>query len=443
MAIATGLVRAAANTAVAEQTFTDTNMTATPTAAIFHVVAATADGEAADGIRWSVGATDGTNEWATGCSNENGVGTTNAARRGTEDEVILILDFAGGIDGEANFVSFGAGSVTVNWGNLPSSAWLVTVYLFTVDNAEAGVYTPNETVGLTVTVTPNFQSTLIFASGDANLFNDSEDAHAQLSFGVCDASLNQLCIATRFATGVAAEAIKYRIRSDRIYIDANNNAANEITSITATEFVVTTRDVNNSSNERVGYLALDTGSISTFVGAIDVPNAAAETDYDVGFESQIAGFGLGLGEAFDTLYQDDLADSSGVGVATPNDEFCNVITADDGAGTTDNQSLSDNKIIVIPDSTGAADIEADFVSFTSPNVTVDYTNVSANVKKGFIWAIEIETPEALPVVEPPRNVEGFMYIEQITYTEPYGLSLVGGDDQRLAVFLAQRGLPGI
>ncbi len=43
----------------------------------------------------------------------------------------------------------------------------------------------------------------------------------------------------------------------------------------------------------------------------------------------------------------------------------------------------------------------------------------------------------------PRDTAGLMYIEQITYTEPYVLRLIGGDDQRLAVFLAQRGLPGI
>lgn len=38
--------------------------------------------------------------------------------------------------------------------------------------------------------------------------------------------------------------------------------------------------------------------------------------------------------------------------------------------------------------------------------------------------------------------ESLMYIEQVVYTEPYQLTLIGGDDQRLSVFLAQRGLPG-
>lgn len=39
--------------------------------------------------------------------------------------------------------------------------------------------------------------------------------------------------------------------------------------------------------------------------------------------------------------------------------------------------------------------------------------------------------------------ESLMYIEQTTFTEPYGLQLVGGDDERLAVYLAQRGLSSL
>ena len=36
-----------------------------------------------------------------------------------------------------------------------------------------------------------------------------------------------------------------------------------------------------------------------------------------------------------------------------------------------------------------------------------------------------------------------MYIEEVKFTEPNGLELFGGEDQRLKVFLAQKGLPGV
>lgn len=40
----------------------------------------------------------------------------------------------------------------------------------------------------------------------------------------------------------------------------------------------------------------------------------------------------------------------------------------------------------------------------------------------------------------PLLAENLMYIEQVKYTEPYGLQLTGGDDQRMQTFLAQMGL---
>ena len=40
----------------------------------------------------------------------------------------------------------------------------------------------------------------------------------------------------------------------------------------------------------------------------------------------------------------------------------------------------------------------------------------------------------------PILAENLMYIEQVKYTEPYGLQLTGGDDQRMQTFLAQMGL---
>lgn len=39
------------------------------------------------------------------------------------------------------------------------------------------------------------------------------------------------------------------------------------------------------------------------------------------------------------------------------------------------------------------------------------------------------------------GLNDLMYIERMTFREPYGIQLTGGDDDRLNVFLAQRGLP--
>lgn len=49
----------------------------------------------------------------------------------------------------------------------------------------------------------------------------------------------------------------------------------------------------------------------------------------------------------------------------------------------------------------------------------------------------------LHTVDTSLGQKDTMYIEQMTFREPYGVQLVGNDDERLEVFLAQRGLPAI
>lgn len=431
MAIETGIARAAAITGGGPtQTFTDGNMTQTVNAALFVGVAATVDGTPASDVAMSIGAADsGLNQFVSCIQDEDGQLTTDTGRRGATDECIMFLTQTGSIDGEANISSFGTGSVTVNWGSLPGTAWLITVYLFSVDNAEAGTLNPSDSIGGTVTVTPSFQSTLIFGVNHGQQYNDSFNNNAQLSFGMCDENLNQGHENQESATGQGSTSLRFRIRNDSFSgaIATGADTWHEITSITATTFVVTTRNATQT-NMRVGYLALDTGDRNTFVDNVAIPNSAVETDYNVGFASQIAGFVQGLGEADNTTYTNDLANSFGASAATENDEFTQMSSSDDGAGTTVTRSLSDNQIIAILDPPTTLDIEATFVSFTSPNVTVDFSNVATNAKRTVIWAIEAEGAPA-----PTPGTIGFVTAGTETFSKPtYELWLTDGFGNRLA-----------
>lgn len=49
----------------------------------------------------------------------------------------------------------------------------------------------------------------------------------------------------------------------------------------------------------------------------------------------------------------------------------------------------------------------------------------------------------LHTVDTSLGQKDLMYIEQMTFREPYGVQLVGNDDERLEVFFAQRGLPAL
>lgn len=73
-----------------------------------------------------------------------------------------------------------------------------------------------------------------------------------------------------------------------------------------------------------------------------------------------------------------------------------------------------------------------------------FNRALSSVEVNSIFTEGIATPSAAgaaveaPAEQLPRDL---MYIEQVTFTEPYRCTLVGGDDQRLEVYLTQRGLP--
>lgn len=60
-------------------------------------------------------------------------------------------------------------------------------------------------------------------------------------------------------------------------------------------------------------------------------------------------------------------------------------------------------------------------------------------------ATEVKPWDMIPdrILRTVDDLSDDMYVEQATFREPYQLQLVGGDDERLSIFLKQRGLPGL
>ncbi len=105
----------------------------TPKLAVFTITSCTADATTTAHNRWGMGATDGTNEACITYHDEDAGGSAVANRWGTTTKCIAISNTGSvGPDGEAEFVSFSNNSVTINWTNAPSSAFLMTVELYEV-----------------------------------------------------------------------------------------------------------------------------------------------------------------------------------------------------------------------------------------------------------------------------------------------------------------------
>lgn len=411
MTVAMGVVRAAANTSTGDQDFRDPNMTVTPTAALLYITRATADGVAADHAIIGGGAAKSTTErFAWSIHSEHALGTTDANKIFMTDQCICLLDSTGtAVDGEADFVSFladvGAGAgVRINWGNAPASAYLVTVVLFAADNVACGTYTTGAAASNTTTVTPGFElSDLFLVSTGQGSSLDTIEANALLSMGVAhyDGAITQR-VATIFdRDNAAAVGVTSQARTDRVALEIGNTGAevwgSELTAVTATQFTVTQRTAGGGSDV-VGYLALDFGSVGSWVGNTASPTSTGNQAISApSFTPQGVMMFLSAMEAFATAYTDTRAGSYGISAFTADDEYSNTISIEDASDPSNTQSLSDDTAVNMPSDAGVALCVASFVSMDANGWTLNHTAVAATAKIWFAFALEQDAPPASAV----------------------------------------------
>lgn len=414
MTVAMGVVRAAANTSTGNQDFRDPNMSVTPTAAMFFITRATADGVAADHAIVGGGAAKSTTErWAWSIHSEHALGTTDANKIFMADQCICLLDSAGtAVDGEADFVSFladvGAGAgVRINWGNAPASAYLVTVVLFAADNVACGTYTTGAAASNTTTVTPGFElSDLFTVSTGQGSSLDTIETNAPLSMGVAHydgATITQRAAAIFDRDNAAVVGVASQGRTDRVALEIGNTGAeiwgSELTAVTATQFTVTQRTAGGGGDV-VGYLALDFGSVGSWVGDTASPTATGNQAISTpGFPVQGVMMFLSAMEAFATAYTDTRAGSYGISVFTANDEYSNTISIEDASDPSNTQSLSDDTAVNMPGDAGAALCTASFVSMNANGWTLNHTAVAGTAKIWFAFALEQDAPPVSAVGE--------------------------------------------
>lgn len=449
MSVVIATTRAAAQVAGGNQDITTADLDElTPGAAFFVATYATSDGVAANNAVLGLGAATSSAQWAVCARSENGVGTSDASRRWTDDECIQIQNPTdGSIDGEANFVSWITNGVRINWGNAPAAGYLITVLFFagtdlsaTVGNVTLG----NQNVESDINTIGFRPDVVLLASPGVATKDANVPGGSFISFGaaVDDGSDTQRCWAGYALDGQAVSFVE-AIFSENYGCGQINAGAwiwgGEVSNFDADGFSITPRLGN--SNDAACYLALEfNGNIEYDLMTIDSPTAVGDhTVTGVGFLPQAAVLGLTQLTVVGVVVSTGDAGSLGVSVLDEDDQFCNSIQDEDAQGTTDTQSLSDDQVINFPDDDGTQAHVATFTGFNGDGWDWNFTATEGTAVKW--WALSFGVPAGpAPVEITARNI---MYIEQVTFREPYGLQLVGGDDERLDIFLTQRGLPGL
>jgi hypothetical protein len=404
MGVTIATTRVACNTATGDQTITTADLgSLTPKAAMFICSKGVTDGTAAADAALCMGATDGTNQRVASVFSEDNEATSDCAYRGATDEVVMIIDDVGNVDGEANFKNFTSNGVVITWGDAPAAAYLLTVIFFAGTDLSAHVneFTSSAIADGEVDVTdPGFEPDQVIVFAHRGAFNDTAAQACSPTIGFCDngVSVVQGSINMAELNGQAACTMFAISRNDRVCQNINASGAGlygdiELASFDASGFSSFTRRIADNT---VGYLALAFGGAAEhWVGTITSPTSTGnDAQTGPGFTPQFVMIAPSFIVAEDTLEEDGDAGSYGIGVFDGDDEYCTSIAMEDAQGTMDTQSLSDDTAINLPLDDGGAGFTASFVSFDANGWTLNFSATDGTARQWVALAIGEESAAA-------------------------------------------------
>jgi len=411
--ISSAIVRAAANTSTGDQSFTTPDFGGgTPKACIVIYNEATADGTAINELRQTVGfATGSTNRNCGSCNSEHGQGASDASGHIDADKIIraMAMGSSGTTYAEADFVEFLTDGIKINWSTAPSSAHLITVILLggsdlsAFASSTAMLDIDNNTIDETgVGFQPDIVLGMILDSGVAS-------GHGPLNLGVgwdnagtiverCNSQYHKNGVTTMDVSNAFVDTgfvnSKFRTSAEDFYV--------ELSDFDSSGFSHTTRSGGANACTMVWMALKFGGSESVHFGTYTTPvTGGNKAETGPGFKPQLVIMGVTGSEAINTHYDDNRGGTWGVGVFTPDSEFCNSGSDEDGVTTSNTQSLSDNVALNVPDDDGTAETTASFVSMDANGFTLNYSVAPATAKLYWMLSIEEEAAAGRP---PQRRI---------------------------------------
>ena len=342
-----------------------------------------------------VGGGDGTNEWLAYGSSEDAIATTNTNRKAMEDHSIFMGTPGGSRDGWATFNAFVTDGIELNVDNTFDGDYQLTVILLGGDDlsVDAGVWNPNATQNLTTTVTTGFETNALFVF---SVGRNSDTGSApldilELSKGLLSydgTTIRQAFSVINEADNAAAGEPSAQASASRVQGAITSESLDyttEITSVTSTTFVATTRDGGADASDDICYLALNLPSdMEAWVGVVDSATSTGSEAYTPTGLSVKGQFLLQIQTLIDTLDSlktDSQAGGVGIGVSTASASFSHSINIEDAAATTNTQSWIETDSVAIEDDDGTALLQASFTSFDSAGWTQNYSAADGTARK--------------------------------------------------------------
>lgn len=365
----------------------------TPKAAIFIHGQATALDAVDASLVWSVGFTDGTNQFSAATIDVALQGTTDTKRRQATDEVIMRLGVAGAIDAEANFNSFITDGARITWGDATGGAEYFAVIFFGGADFQAAVGTATlGNSGVAVTATAGFpvEAGMVLGVGMATMDTAVVEAIFSLGLFQNSGSLTQKCLAFAAANGVTTTALSALAITNQVtaqVVAGSKTWGASVGNFTATQFDLTPDA--NTAGDIVGWLAMDFGGASLWCDIFDTPTATGVASHEgPAFEPEaLILIGSGL-TATGSVATDNTAGSVSVSAYDGTREWCIGGWNEDAVSTSNSATEVSANLVELKDDDGTALLDGTFDSFDSLGFNIDYSAVGASARKFIGFAME-------------------------------------------------------
>lgn len=395
MGVSIAVTRVAANTSLGTQDITTGDLGGlTPKAVLLIATRGTTDGTAVDGASFYMGVSDGTNEWTQGYEEQHAVASMNSFwnQDTTANRILTIYDGAAGgsVESTANFDSFIADGVRIDWTDAPGSAWLITAILFagTDLTVNAGTQDLGNTGDAAIDITTvGFEADIVIAAvtEDSTLQQPTISlgfAHNDRAGGVTQRGVSFAQRDTFSSSAVVAQMRDGEFLSKTIAtggLDWTGAAG----SFDSSGFTVQLGGGRTPGNCNISWLALRLGAspvVSAKVYTYSTPTSTgANTDNTPNFEPQFVMYLANRAAVADTIETDADAGTVGVVLVDADEVYTQSNSTEDGAADSNAQSLSDD-ILNLPTHTGAAGHQATLTSMGSTGPVWNYSSVDATAR---------------------------------------------------------------
>ena len=394
MATKTNVTRFTTATSTGTQDITIADF-GTPQLAIFLF---NGDNSTADGVTdhaiIGIGTTDGTRQWSTLATEENGQGANDGGRDQNATRCITIVDGNTVVQARATFDSWITNGIRINWdANSLSTGVLVTCVLIGgATNVHVNWKPLGSIVNSAVNITdPGFEPDFVLFTCTGNATLNSNTTYGMLSFGfgINDVDVTQKCVGWGTPNGATTMAYGMQVFSNRVATQTysvGTSWAAELSDFDANGFSLTSR-IAGAGNDYVFYIAVETEK-DVWVDSIDSPTSTgSRATTGVGLEPDCVFMVETMVQTEDSFISDGDAGGYAISIFDDTNEFCHGFATEDNVGTSNTESGLDNIAVHYNKDDGTDAFDAVHSSMDSGGWTLNYSNADGTTRKFIGFAI--------------------------------------------------------